>query len=89
LLGTAIINLVFLISYTYRYDPPPVYVKVEDPMDWLKETVFFKGFTIYVPPPPVVYDPWEIRMKYQILSYALDLLTIFNAVASILAFILK
>jgi hypothetical protein len=58
-------------------------------MDWLKETVFYKGFTIYTPPEPVVYDPWEIRMKYSVLSYALDLLTIFNAVASILAFILK
>lgn len=62
---------------------------IRDPMEWLKETVNFKGYKRYVPPPKIIYDPWEIRMKSPELGMLIDLLAILNAVAAILAFILK
>ena len=58
-------------------------------MEWLKETVNMAGFKRYEPPQQIIYDPWEIRMKYPQVGFLLDVLTIFNAVVSIIAFILK
>lgn len=89
LFGTVIINLVFLQSYTYRFDPPKPIVVVRDPKEWLKETVDFAGYKRYEPPPKVIYDPWEIRMKSPELGMVIDLLAILNAVAAILAFIMR
>jgi hypothetical protein len=58
-------------------------------MEWLKEMSNFAGYKRYVPPPIVVYDPWEIRMKSPELGMVIDLLAISNAVAAILSFIMK
>jgi hypothetical protein len=58
-------------------------------MAWLKETVDFKGYKRYEPPQPIVYDPWEIRMKSPELGLMIDILAILNAVLAILAFLLK
>lgn len=81
--------MIFLQSYTYRFDPPKPVIEVRDPMEWLKETVNYAGYKRYVPPPKIIYDPWEIRMKSPQLGMLIDMLAILNAVAAILAFILK
>lgn len=89
LIATLTINIVFLMSYTYRFDPPKPVIVERDPMEWLKETVNMAGFKRYEPPKQIIYDPWEIRMKYPEVGFLLDVLTIFNSVVAILAFILK
>lgn len=88
LVASLFINLIFLQSYTYRFDPPKPEVVVRDPMEWLKEYTELKGYKRYVPPEKVIYDPWEIRMKSPELGMLIDLLAISNAVVAILTFAL-
>ena len=89
LAGTLCINLIFFQSYTYRFDPPKPVIVEKDPMDWLKESLNYKGYKRYEPPEQVVYDPWEIRMKSPELGICIDVLAISNSVLAILAFLLK
>jgi hypothetical protein len=89
MLFTVLINIVFLQSYTYRFEPPKAVVVVKDPMEWLKEVSDYAGYKRYVPEPKVIYDPWEIRMKSPELGIIIDSLAIINAVCAILSFIMR
>jgi hypothetical protein len=88
LISSIIINLVFLQSYTYRFEipkPPPLII---DQAAWLKEIFSVKGYVNYTSPPEIYIDPWAIKMKTPSFGMVIDLCAILNTVASILAFIL-